>query len=68
MGVAHAWVLGTSVYSAFGPGAYVLVCLYFVFGSAVRTFTKMIQVLQPSSKPLGSPAHYGRNFSAITYI
>ncbi|KAK9832648.1 hypothetical protein WJX81_006957 [Elliptochloris bilobata] len=34
-GVAHSWVLGTLVYSAFGLGGYVLVCLYFIFGSAV---------------------------------
>ena len=34
-GVAHSWVLGTTVYSAFGAGGYALVCLYFVFGSAV---------------------------------
>ena len=34
-GVAHAAVLGTLVYSAFGPGGYLLVCLYFLVGSAV---------------------------------
>ena len=68
MGVAHAWGLGTSVYSAFGPGGYVLVCLYFVFGSAVRTSTKKNQVLQPSFKPLGLRAHHGRNSSAITLM
>ena len=34
-GVANSWILGTAVYSAFGPGAYVLVCLYFLLGSAV---------------------------------
>ena len=36
-GVAHSWVLGTSVFSAFGLGGYILVCLYFIFGSAVRS-------------------------------
>ena len=36
-GVAHSWVLGTLVYSAFGPGGYFLVCLYFLLGSAVST-------------------------------
>ncbi|DBB11685.1 TPA: hypothetical protein ACH3X3_007066 [Trebouxia sp. C0006] len=34
-GVAHSWVLGTAIYSAFGPGGYLLVCLYFLLGSAV---------------------------------
>lgn len=34
-GVAHSWVLGTAVYSAFGPAGYMLVCLYFLLGSAV---------------------------------
>ena len=35
-GVLHSWALGTAVYSAFGAGGYVLVCLYFILGSAVR--------------------------------
>jgi len=35
MGVAHSWVLGASVYAAFGFSGYLLVCLYFVAGSAV---------------------------------
>lgn len=35
--VALSWVLGTAVYAAFGLGGYALICLYFVFGSAVRT-------------------------------
>eukprot|EP01026_Neomeris_dumetosa_P066377 TRINITY_DN6418_c0_g2_i1.p1 TRINITY_DN6418_c0_g2~~TRINITY_DN6418_c0_g2_i1.p1 ORF type:complete len:291 (+),score=18.92 TRINITY_DN6418_c0_g2_i1:231-1103(+) len=34
-GIIHSWVLGTTVYSAFGLGAYFLVCLYFVVGTAV---------------------------------
>lgn len=34
-GVAHAALLGTLVYASFGPGAYALVCLYFLVGSAV---------------------------------
>ena len=33
--VALSWVLGTVVYAAFGLGGYVLVCLYFILGSAV---------------------------------
>ncbi|GLC41341.1 hypothetical protein PLESTB_001073500 [Pleodorina starrii] len=34
-GVAHAWFLGTSIFSAFGLGGYALVCLYFIFGTLV---------------------------------
>eukprot|EP00740_Mantoniella_antarctica_P018568 CAMPEP_0198694066 /NCGR_PEP_ID=MMETSP1468-20131203/262521_1 /TAXON_ID=1461545 /ORGANISM="Mantoniella sp, Strain CCMP1436" /LENGTH=183 /DNA_ID=CAMNT_0044449041 /DNA_START=15 /DNA_END=562 /DNA_ORIENTATION=+ len=34
-GVVNAWFLGTAVMAAFGGGGYALVCLYFVFGSAV---------------------------------
>ena len=34
-GVAHAAVLGTLSYSAFGGGGYSLLCLYFLAGSAV---------------------------------
>lgn len=34
--VALSWVLGTVVYAAFGLGGYVLVCMYFILGSAVR--------------------------------
>ena len=34
-GVAHSWALGTAVYSAFGPGGYAMVCLYFILGSLV---------------------------------
>ncbi|KAL6748616.1 integral membrane protein DUF92-domain-containing protein [Haematococcus lacustris] len=37
-GVAHAWFLGASVFSAFGPGGYLIVCLYFILGTLV---TKM---------------------------
>jgi len=32
-GVAHSWFLGASIYSAFGAGGYLLVCLYFIFGT-----------------------------------
>jgi hypothetical protein len=35
LGVAHSWALGTCVYSAFGASGYLLVCLYFIFGSLV---------------------------------
>lgn len=34
--VAHSWVLGTLVYAAFGAGGYLLVCMYFILGSAVQ--------------------------------
>ena len=34
-GVAHAAVLGSLVYAAFGLGGYALVCIYFLAGSAV---------------------------------
>ena len=33
-GVVHAWFFGTLAYAAFGLGAYLLVCIYFVVGSA----------------------------------
>ncbi len=35
VGVAHAWLLGASVFSAFGAAGYLLVCLYFIFGTLV---------------------------------
>jgi len=35
VGVASSWVLGTLSWAAFGPGAYSIVCLYFVIGSLV---------------------------------
>ncbi len=41
-GVVHSWALGTVVYSAFGAGGYVLVCLYFILGSAVRPTMKIL--------------------------
>jgi uncharacterized membrane protein len=34
-GVASSWMLGTLAYSAFGPGAYLIVCVYFLVGSLV---------------------------------
>ena len=33
--VAHAWLLGTLVFAAFGARGYALVCAYFIAGSAV---------------------------------
>lgn len=37
-GVAASWVLGGTIYAAFGAGGFLLVCLYFIFGSAVTKF------------------------------
>ncbi|GAX77260.1 hypothetical protein CEUSTIGMA_g4706.t1 [Chlamydomonas eustigma] len=34
-GVANAWLLGASVWSAFGAGGYLLLCLYFILGTLV---------------------------------
>ncbi|KAK3282241.1 hypothetical protein CYMTET_10014 [Cymbomonas tetramitiformis] len=34
-GVAHSWFLGTMVFGAFGGRGYLLVCIYFILGSAV---------------------------------
>lgn len=36
LGIANAWFLGASVFSAFGAGGYILVCLYFIIGTLVR--------------------------------
>jgi uncharacterized membrane protein len=33
--VASSWFLGTLTYAAFGPGAYAIVCLYFIVGTLV---------------------------------
>lgn len=38
-GVVNSWLLGTLVFSAFGWGGYMLVCLYFLFGTAVQRGT-----------------------------
>ena len=42
LGFVSGWVLGTTLFSAFGAGAYVLICFYFVAGSAV-TRVKLAQ-------------------------
>jgi uncharacterized membrane protein len=34
-GIAHSWLLGTAIFSAFGGRGYLLICLYFVIGSLV---------------------------------
>jgi uncharacterized membrane protein len=36
--VLASWILGGSVYAAFGPGGFALVCVYFIFGSLVTKF------------------------------
>ena len=43
------------MYSAFGLGGYVLVCLYFIFGSAVRPGDGVALVLLPVLGHLASP-------------
>lgn len=50
-GVAHSWVLGALVYSAFGFGGYGLVCLYFIAGSAV---TKLKLAAKQARRPEGT--------------
>lgn len=37
-GVLTAWLLGTFVFAAFGPGGFGLVCVYFILGSGVTKF------------------------------
>lgn len=48
-GVAHAWFLGASIFSAFGLGGYVLVCLYFIFGTLVRNLPVVGETVGHSS-------------------
>lgn len=42
LAVVNSWLLGTAVYAAFGLSGYLIVCLYFLFGSAV-TKVKLAQ-------------------------
>lgn len=37
-GVALSWLLGGSIFSAFGAGGFSLVCAYFILGSAATKF------------------------------
>jgi len=37
-GVACSWLLGGSIFSAFGMGGFALVCAYFILGSAATKF------------------------------
>jgi hypothetical protein len=34
-GMVNAFILGTTVFAAFGAGGFALVCIYFLFGTAV---------------------------------
>jgi hypothetical protein len=34
-GMVNAFILGTAVFAAFGAGGFALVCIYFLFGTAV---------------------------------
>jgi len=34
-GMVNAFILGTTVYAAFGAGGFALLCIYFLFGTAV---------------------------------
>lgn len=36
-GMVNAFILGTTVFAAFGAGGFALVCIYFLFGTAVRS-------------------------------
>ena len=50
-GMVNAFILGTTVYAAFGAGGFALVCLYFLFGTAVSNGRSCITVtlhLQPT--------------------
>lgn len=38
-GMVNAFVLGTTIFAAFGAGGFALVCVYFLFGTAVSTAT-----------------------------
>jgi uncharacterized membrane protein len=33
--MVNAFILGTTVFAAFGAGGFALVCIYFLFGTAV---------------------------------
>lgn len=44
--VAHAWFLGTACLAAFQVQGYLLVCLYFVFGTLVTKIGKDIKVME----------------------
>lgn len=59
-GIAHAFALGTVVYGAFGAGGFALVCLYFLFGTAVSSLHQIMGALpgvgQPQCSHCGSCA------------
>ncbi|KAJ9529631.1 hypothetical protein QJQ45_014383 [Haematococcus lacustris] len=49
-GVAHAWFLGASVFSAFGPGGYLIVCLYFILGTLVGVWVTKMKLAQKQAE------------------
>ncbi|KAG1676632.1 hypothetical protein FOA52_008761 [Chlamydomonas sp. UWO 241] len=68
-GVAHAWVLGTSVYAAFGWGGHLLMCLYFALGTAV-TKLKLKQkqaegIAEARSGQRGPASVWGSGLAAV---
>lgn len=36
-GMVNAFILGSAVFAAFGAGGFGLVCIYFLFGTAVSS-------------------------------
>lgn len=53
--IAHAWLLGSAVYGAFGAGSYLLMCLYFIIGTLVTRVK-----LQQKQQEHIAEAHGGR--------
>lgn len=67
-GIAHAWLLGCLSYSAFGPKAYLLLCLYFVMGTVV-TKIKMKEkekegIAEARQGERGPPSVWGSGIAA----
>ena len=67
-GVAHAWLLGFLVFSAFGLSSYSLLCLYFVVGTVV-TKIKMKQkekegIAEARQGQRGPPSVWGSGIAA----
>ncbi|KAG2427964.1 hypothetical protein HXX76_011951 [Chlamydomonas incerta] len=69
-GVAHSWFLGSTVFAAFGVGGYVLVCLYFIFGTLV-TKLKLEQkqregIAEARSGQRGPSSVWGSGIAGVT--
>eukprot|EP00854_Cymbomonas_tetramitiformis_P013834 gene13834-16349_t len=64
-GVAHSWFLGTMVFGAFGGRGYLLVCIYFILGSAV-TKLKLKQKQAELSDTVSSEV--GKAYGKTTYL